>query len=178
MKVSRIVITGRMRINDIVPVEALLTSFEDSTTEEVQLILSGSGGMYSASSCLSLAELVEDMHRKTGKRVTTNLMTGIGIFDAYIWLRCGINGRSMQTTSRIWLKVPRWSKFSGEQIENDLGDNDERYDEMAVLEGVNEYLPLRELDGKMLNIMNLDEFGLLPESYLHLMEQKNYGSAL
>jgi hypothetical protein len=33
---------------------------------------------------------------------------------------------------------------------------------------------LSECDGKYLNIMNLDEFGLLQESYLHLMEQRNY----
>jgi hypothetical protein len=174
MKVSRIVITGRMRMNDTVPVEQILTGFEDPTTEEVQVILAGSGGMYNADSCLALAELVEDQRRKTGKRVTAHLLTSVGIMDFFVWLKCGIDGRSMRSTARVWLNIPKWSRFSSRCHETDPCEIEENLDEMAVLEALNEYLPISEFEGKQVNILVLDEFGLLDESLLCLMEKKGY----
>ena len=178
MKVSRILLTGRMRMNDTLPVKETLIAFEDPNKEEVQVILAGSG-MYDADSSLALVELVEDQHRKTGKKVTSHLLTSIGIIDFFVWLRSGINGRSMRATARVWIKIPKWSKYSGNWEEAECPEeNEQQFDVSNILESINEYIPLSECDGKYLNVMNLDEFGLLQESYLHLMEQKNYGVAL
>lgn len=176
MKVSRILLTGRMRMNDTLPVEQIMNAFDDPNTEEVQVILAGSG-MYDADSSLALVELVEDQHRKTGKKVTSHLLTSIGIIDFFVWLRCGIDGRSMRSTARVWIKIPKWSRFSSCREEAESSDeNEQQFDVSNILDSINEYIPLRECDGKYLTVMNLDEFGLLQESYLHLMEQKNYGS--
>jgi len=179
MKVSRIVLNGKMRMNDVIPAEKIMTAFEDPT-EEVQIILAGNG-MYNPDSSVALVELVEDQHRKTGKKVTSHLLTSIGILDFFIMLRTGINGRSMRSTARVWLKIPAWSRFSSKyDPEAEVPEEmfEQRLDTTNILESINEYVPLRELDGKHLTIMNLDEFGLLQESYLHLMEQKGYGSPL
>ena len=177
MKVSRVVLTGKMRMSDAVPVDQILNAFEDQNTEEVQVILAGSG-MYDPDSSLALVELIEDQHRKTGKKVTTHLLTSIGIIDFFVWLRCGIDGRSMRSTARVWIKIPKWSRYSGSWEETESPDENEQFDVSNILERINEYIPLSECDGKYLNIMNLDEFGLLQESYLHLMEQKNYQDTL
>jgi len=178
MKVSRILLTGRMRMNDTLPVKEILIAFEDPNTDEVEVILAGSG-MYDADSSLALVELVEDQHRKTGKKVTSHLMTSIGIIDFFIWLRSGINARSMRPTARVWIKTPKWSRFSSCREEAEPSDeNEQQFDVSNILDSINEYIPLTECDGKYLTVMNLDEFGLLQESYLHLMEQKNYGVAL
>jgi hypothetical protein len=178
MKVSRILLTGCMRMNNTLPVKEILNAFEDQNTEEVQVILAGSG-MYDADSSLALVELVEGQHRKTGKKVTTHLLTSIGIIDFFVWLRCGINGRTMRSTARVWIKLPKWSRFSSCWEEAESPDeNEQRFDVSNILERINEYITLTECDGKYLNVMNLDEFGLLQESYLHLMEQRNYGVAL
>ena len=178
MKVSRILLTGRMRMNDTLPVKEILIAFEDPNTDEVQVILAGSG-MYDADSSLALVELVEDQHRKTGKKVTSHLLTSIGIIDFFVWLRCGINARSMRSTARVWIKIPKWSRYSGNWEETECTEeNEQQFDVSNILDSINEYIPLTECDGKYLNVMNLDEFGLLQESYLHLMEQKNYGVAL
>jgi len=174
MKVSRILLAGRMRMNDTLPLKEILNAFEDQNTEEVQVVLAGSG-MYDPDSSLALVELIEDQHRKTGKKVTTHLLTSIGIIDFFVWLRCGIDGRSMRSTARVWIKIPKWSRFSSCWEETESPDeNEQRFDVSNILERINEYIPLSECDGKYLNIMNLDEFGLLQESYLHLMEQRNY----
>jgi len=176
MKVSRILLAGRMRMNDTLPVKEILNAFDDPNTEEVQVILAGSG-MYDADSSLALVELIEDQYRKTGKKVTSLLLTSIGIIDFFVWLRCGIDGRSMRSTARVWIKLPKWSRFSSYREEAESSDeNEQQFDVSNILERINEYIPLSECDGKYLNVMNLDEFGLLQESYLHLMEQKNYGS--
>jgi hypothetical protein len=83
----------------------------------------------------------------------------------------------MRSTARVWIKIPKWSRFSSYREEAESSDeNEQQFDVSNILERINEYLPLTECDGKYLNVMNLDEFGLLQESYLHLMEQKNYGS--
>ena len=178
MKASRIVLTGRMRMNDSLPVKETLIAFEDPNTDEVEVILAGSG-MYDADSSLALVELVEDQHRKTGKKVTSLLLTSIGIIDFFVWLRCGIDGRSMRSTARVWIKLPKWSRFSSCREEAESSDeNEQQFDVSNILERINEYIPLRECDGRYLNVMNLDEFGLLQESYLHLMEQRNYQDAL
>ena len=180
MKVSRIVLTGRMRMNDSLPVKEILSAFEDQSTEEVQVILAGSG-MYDADSSLALVELVEDLHRKTGKKVTSHLLTSIGIIDFFVWLRCGIDGRSMRSTARVWLKIPAWSRFSSQyEGEAEVPDEtfEQRLDTINILDSINEYIPLTECDGKYLTILNLDEFGLLDESYLNLLEKKGYGVAL
>ena len=178
MKVSRILLTGRMRMNDTLPVEQIMNAFDDPNTEEVQVILAGSG-MYDADSSLALVELVEDQHRKTGKKVTSLLLTSIGIIDFFVWLRCGIDGRSMRSTARVWIKLPKWSRFSSCREEAEPSDeNEQQFDVSNILDSINEYIPLTECDGKYLTVMNLDEFGLLQESYLHLMEQRNYQDAL
>jgi hypothetical protein len=178
MKVSRISLTGRMRMNDHLPIDQIMNAFDDPNTEEVQVILAGSG-MYDADSSLALVELIEDQHRKTGKRVTSHMMTSIGIIDFFVWLRCGIDGRSMRSTARVWIKIPKWSRFSSCWEDAESSDeNEEQFDVSNILERINEYIPLTECDGKYLNVMNLDEFGLLQESYLHLMEQKNYQDTL
>ena len=178
MKVSRIVLTGRMRMNDSLPVKEILIAFEDQSTEEIQIILAGSG-MYDPDSSLALVEVIEHQQRKTGKKVTTHLLTSIGIIDFFVWLRCGINGRSMRATARVWIKIPKWSKYSGNWEEAECPEeNEQQFDVSNILESINEYIPLTECDEKYLNVMNLDEYGLLQESYLHLMEQKNYGVAL
>ena len=180
MKVSRILLTGRMRMNDTLPVEQIMNAFDDPNTEEVQVILAGSG-MYDADSSLALVELVEDQHRKTGKKVTSHLLTSIGIIDFFVWLRCGIDGRSMRSTARVWLKIPAWSRFSSQyEGEAEVPDEtfEQRLDTINILDSINEYIPLTECDGKYLTILNLDEFGLLDESYLNLLEKKGYGVAL
>ena len=180
MKVSRILLTGRMRMNDTLPVEQIMNAFDDPNTEEVQVILAGSG-MYDADSSLALVELVEDLHRKTGKKVTSHLLTSIGIIDFFVWLRCGIDGRSMRSTARVWLKIPAWSRFSSQyEGEAEVPDEtfEQRLDTINILDSINEYIPLTECDGKYLTILNLDEFGLLDESYLNLLEKKGYGVAL
>lgn len=178
MKVSRILLAGRMRMNDTLPVEQIMNAFDDPNTEEVQVILAGSG-MYDADSSLALVELIEDQHRRTGKKVTSLLLTSIGIIDFFVWLGCGIDGRSMRSTARVWIKLPKWSRFSSCWEEAESSDeNEQQFDVSNILERINEYIPLRECDGKYLTVMNLDEYGLLQESYLHLMEQKNYGVAL
>ena len=180
MKVSRILLTGRMRINDTLPVKEILIAFEDPTTEEVQVILAGSG-MYDPDSSLALVELIEDQHRRTGKKVTSLLLTSIGIIDFFVWLRCGIDGRSMRSTARVWLKIPAWSRFSSQyEGEAEVPDEtfEQRLDTINILDSINEYIPLTECDGKYLTILNLDEFGLLDESYLNLLEKKGYGVAL
>ncbi len=180
MKVSRIVLTGRMRMNDSLPVKEILSAFEDQSTEEVQVILAGSG-MYDADSSLALVELVEDLHRKTGKKVTSHLLTSIGIIDFFVWLRCGIDGRSMRSTARVWLKIPAWSRFSSQyEGEAEVPDEtfEQRLDTINILDSINEYIPLTECDGKYVTILNVDEFGLLDESYLNLLEKKGYGVAL
>ena len=154
-----------------------MTAFEDPTSEEVQVILAGNG-MYDPDCSVALVELVEDQHRKTGKKVTSHLLTSIGILDFFIWLRCGISGRSMRSTARVWLKIPAWSRFSTKyDPEADVPEEmvEQRLDTIYILNSINEYITLAECDGKHLTILNLDEFGLLQESYLHLMEQKNYG---
>lgn len=177
MKVSRIVLNGKMRMNDVIPADQIMTAFENPATEEVQIILAGNG-MYDPDCSTALVELVEDMHRKTGKKVTSHLLTSIGILDFFIWLRTGISGRSMRTTARVWLKIPAWSRFSGKfEGEAEIPDEtfEQRLDTINILDSINEYIPLAECDGKHLNILNLDEFGLLSESYLYLMEQKQYG---
>ena len=174
MKVSRIVLTGRMRMNDSLPVKEILIAFEDQSTEEVQVILAGSG-MYDPDSSLALVEVIEHQQRKTGKKVTTHLLTSIGIIDFFVWLRCGINGRTMRSTARVWIKLPKWSRFSSCREEAESPDENEQHlDVTNILESINEYIPLNENDGKQLNILNLDEFGLLSESYLYLLEQKNF----
>jgi hypothetical protein len=174
MKVSRILLAGRMRMNDTLPVKEILNAFEDQNTEEVQVILAGSG-MYDPDSSLALVELIEDQHRRTGKKVTSLLLTSIGIIDFFVWLRCGINGRTMRSTARVWIKLPKWSRFSSCREEAESPDENEQHlDVTNILESINEYIPLNENDGKQLNILNLDEFGLLQESYLHLLEQRNY----
>jgi len=178
MRVSRIVLTGRMRINDHLPIDQIFNAFEDQNTEEVQVILAGSG-MYDSDSSLALVELIEDQHRKTGKKVTTHLLTSIGIIDFFVWLRCGINGRTMRSTARVWIKLPKWSRFSSCREEAESSDeNEQRFDISNILERINEYIPLTECDGKYLNVMKLDEFGLLDESYLNLLEKKGYAVAL
>lgn len=167
-------------MNDTVPIEQLLTGFEDQATEEVQIILVGCGGMYAGDSCLALAELVEDQRRKTGKKVTTHLLTSVGIMDFFVWLKCGIDGRSMRSTARVWLKIPAWSRFSNQhEGEAEVPDEtfEQRQDTINILDSINEYIPLTECDGKHLTILNLDEFGLLDESYLNLLEKKGYGAA-
>ena len=181
MKVSRVTLSGKQRLNDVIPAEKFMASFEDATTEEVQIILAGNG-MYDPDCSVALVELVEDQHRKTGKKVTSHLLTSIGILDFFIWLRTGnFNGRSMRSTARIWLKIPAWSRFSSKyDPEAEVPEEmfEQRLDTTNILESINEYVPLSEWDGKHLTILNLDEFGLLQESYLHLMEQKGYGSPL
>ncbi len=171
-------LTAKMRMSDTVPVGEILNAFDDPAVSEVQIILAGSGGMYDSDSCLALAELVEDHRRKTGKKVTTHLLTSIGIMDFFVWLKCGIDGRSMRSTCRVWINIPKWSRFSSRCHETDACENEENLDEMAVLEGVNEYFPISEYEGKQVNILVLDEFGLLDDSYLSLMEKKGYGVAL
>ena len=174
MVVSRISLTGRMRMNDTLPVEQIMNAFDDPNTEEVQVILAGSG-MYDPDSSLALVELIEDQHRRTGKKVTSHMLTSIGIIDFFVWLRSGINARSMRSTARVWIKIPKWSRFSSCWEEAESSDeNEEHLDVTNILESINEYIPLNENDGKQLNILNLDEFGLLQESYLHLLEQRNY----
>jgi len=163
-------------MNDHLPIDQIFNAFEDQNTEEVQVILAGSG-MYDPDSSLTLVELFENQHRKTGKKVTSHMMTSIGIIDFFVWLRCGINGRAMRSTARVWIKLPKWSRFSSFWEEAESPDENE-HDVSNILERINEYIPLSECDGKYLNVMNLDEFGLLQESYLHLMEQKNYQDTL
>ena len=161
-------------MNDHLPIDQIMNAFDDPNTEEVQVILAGSG-MYDADSSLALVELIEDQHRKTGKKVTSLLLTSIGIIDFFVWLRCGINGRTMRSTARVWIKLPKWSRFSSCREEAESPDENEQHlDVTNILESINEYIPLNENDGKQLNILNLDEFGLLQESYLHLLEQRNY----
>jgi len=175
MQVNRIVLTGRMRMNDHLPIDQISNAFEDPNTEEVQVILAGSG-MYDPDSCLALVEVIENQQRKTAKKVTSHLLTSIGIIDFFVWLRCGISGRTMRSTARVWIKLPKWSRFSScrEELESPV-EIEEHLDVTNILESINEYIPLTENEGKYLNILNLDEFGLLSESYLYLMEQKNYG---
>ena len=161
-------------MNDSLPVKEILIAFEDQSTEEVQVILAGSG-MYDPDSSLALVELIEDQHRRTGKKVTTHLLTSIGIIDFFVWLRCGIDGRSMRSTARVWIKLPKWSRFSSCREEAEPSDeNEQQFDVSNILDSINEYIPLTECDGKYLTVMNLDEFGLLSESYLYLLEQKNF----
>lgn len=177
MKVSRVVLNGKMRMNDVIPAEQIMSAFEDPSTEEVQIILAGNG-MYDPDCSVALVELVEDQHRKTGKRVTSNLLTSIGILDFFVWLRTGINGRTMRSTARVWLKIPAWSRFSSKYDGESYVPEEtaeQRLDTTNILDSINEYIPLTECDGKHLTILNLDEFGLLSESYLYLMEQKGYG---
>jgi hypothetical protein len=164
-------------MNDTLPVKEILNAFDDPNTEEVQVILAGSG-MYDADSSLALVELIEDQHRRTGKKVTSNLLTSIGIIDFFVWLRCGIDGRSMRSTARVWIKLPKWSRFSSCREEESSDENEQRFDVSNILERINEYIPLTECDGKYLNVMKLDEFGLLDESYLNLLEKKGYAVAL
>jgi len=180
MKVSRIVLTGRMRMNDHLPIDQIFNAFEDQNTEEVQVILAGSG-MYDSDSSLALVEVIENQQRKTAKKVTSHLLTSIGIIDFFVWLRCGIDGRSMRSTARVWLKIPAWSRFSSQyEGEAEVPDEtfEQRLDTTNILDSINEYIPLTECDGKYLAILNLDEFGLLDESYLNLLEKKGYAVAL
>lgn len=53
---------------------------------------------------------------------------------------------------------------------------EQNLDWMEMLELVNEYIPLADYEGKQIGIFELDEFGLLDESYLNLMEKKDYGA--
>jgi len=173
--ISRVVLTGRMRNNDTIPVEKIINAFDDKSTETVQLIIAGSG-MYNADGCLAIVDLVEDQHKRTGKPVKTHLLASTGLLDFFVWLRCGINGRTMRSTARIRVKLPDWCRFSSIECgQEKIAEAERNLELMSILESINEYIPLTENEGKYLNILNLDEFGLLSESYLYLMEQKNYG---
>ena len=179
MKVSRIVLSGKMRMADVIPADQIMSAFEDPTTDEVQFILAGNG-MYDPDCSVALVELVEDQHRKYGKKVISHLLTNIGILDFFIWLRCGISSRNMRPSARVWLKIPAWSRFSAKyDEESDVLEEmaEQRIDTTYILDTINEYIPLAECDGKHLTIHNLDEFGLLEESYLALMEKQNYGTS-
>jgi len=167
-------------MNDHLPIDQIFNAFEDQNTEEVQVILAGSG-MYDSDSSLALVEVIENQQRKTAKKVTSHLLTSIGIIDFFVWLRCGIDGRSMRSTARVWLKIPAWSRFSSQyEGEAEVPDEtfEQRLDTTNILDSINEYIPLTECDGKYLTILNLDEFGLLDESYLNLLEKKGYAVAL
>ena len=175
--ISRVVITGRMRNNDTIPVEQIIGAFDDKSSEQVQLILAGNG-MYDADSCLAIVELVEDQHKRTGKPVKTHLLASTGLLDFFVWLRCGINGRTMRSTARILVKLPDWCRFSSVECgQEKIAEAERNLELMSILESINEYIPLADYEDKYLNLLNLDEYGLLEESYLHLMEQKNYGVA-
>ena len=177
MKISRVVLTGQMRHNDTIPVEQIYSAFEDENTQEVQFIIAGKG-MYDPDACLSLIEIIENCHRDFSKKITSNMLTSIGILDFYVWLKSGIHGRSMRSTAIVWLKIPEWSRFSSKyDPEESLRDPRQNLEFLGILESINEYIPLAEYEDKRLSIMNIDEYGLLDESYLALMEKRNYGIA-
>jgi hypothetical protein len=178
MKTARIILSGRMRSNDVIPVDQVITAFEDPANDQVEVIIAGQG-VYEADSCLALVNLIAEMHRKTGKPVVSNLLSSVGLTDFFIWLKCGINGRTIRPTARIKVRLPDWSRFSSVDCPQEGISESERCSDLRdILESINEYVPLAEYEGKDMTILNLDEFGLLQESYLHLMEKKNYGVAL
>ena len=174
MKTARIILSARMRSTDVIPVDQVITAFEDPANDQVEVIIAGQG-VYEADSCLALVNLIEEMHRKTGKPVVSNLLSSVGLTDFFIWLKCGINGRSIRATAKIKVRLPDWCRFSSVDCPQEGISESERCSDLRdILESINEYLPLAEYEGKDLTILNLDEFGLLSESYLHLLEQKNF----
>jgi hypothetical protein len=111
--------------------------------------------------------------------VVSNLLSSVGLTDFFIWLKCGINGRSIRPTAKIKVRLPDWCRFSSVDCPQEgIAESERCSDLRDILESINEYVPLAEYEGKDMTILNLDEFGLLQESYLHLMEKKNYGVAL
>ena len=176
MKTARITLSGRMRTNEVIPIDPIINAFEDPANDQVEVIIAGQG-VYEADSCLALVNLIEEMHRKTGKPVVSNLLSSVGLTDFFIWLKCGINGRSIRPTAKIKVRLPDWCRFSSVDCPQEgIAESERCSDLRDIFESINEYLPLTEYEGKDLTIMNLDEYGLLSESYLYLLEQKNYGS--
>jgi len=173
MKTARIILSGRMRTNEVIPIDPIINAFEDPANDQVEVIIAGQG-VYEADSCLALVSLVEEMHRKTGKPVVSNLLSSVGLTDFFIWLKCGINGKTIRPTARIKVRLPDWSRFSSVDCHQEGIAEAEFSDLRDILESINEYVPLAEYEGKDLTILNLDEFGLLSESYLYLLEQKNF----
>jgi len=175
MKTVRIILSGRMRSNDAIPVDQVITAFEDPANEQVEVIIAGQG-IYEADSCLALVNLIEEMHRKTGKPVVSNLLSSVGLTDFFIWLKSGINGRTIRPTAKIKIRLPDWSRFSSVDCPQEGIAEAERCSDLRdILESINEYVPLAEYEGKDLTILNLDEYGLLDESFLAIMEKRNYG---
>jgi len=174
MKTARIILSGRMRTNEVIPIDPIINAFEDPANDQVEVIIAGQG-VYEADSCLALVSLVEEMHRKTGKPVVSNLLSSVGLTDFFIWLKCGINGRSIRLSAKIKVRLPDWCRFSSVDCPQEgIAESERCCDLRDIFESINEYLPLAEYENKELTIMNLDEYGLLQESYLHLMEQRNY----
>ena len=166
-------ISGRMRTIEAIPIDPIINAFEDPANDQVEVIIAGQG-VYKADSCLALVNLVEEMHRKTSKPVVSNLLSSVGLTDFFIWLKCGINGRSIRPTAKIKVRLPDWSRFSSVDCHQEGIAEAECSDLRDILESINEYVPMAEYEGEDLTILNLDEFGLLSESYFYLLEQKNF----
>jgi len=164
-----------MRTNEVIPIDPIINAFEDPANEQVEVIIAGQG-IYEADSCLALVNLIEEMHRKTSKPVVSNLLSSVGLTDFFIWLKCGINGRSIRPSAKIKVRLPDWSRFSSVDCPQEGIAEAERCSDLRdILESINEYVPLAEYEGKDLTILNLDEYGLLDESFLAIMEKRNYG---
>lgn len=73
----------------------------------------------------------------------------------------------MRSTARIRVKLPDWCRFSSVECgQEKIAEAERNLELMSILESINEYIPLADYEDKYLNLLNLDEYGLLEESYL------------
>lgn len=158
------------------PFPETLLAFEDPGVDRLSFWVVGTAG-YPAEACLAFVEFVEQLRSKTGKPCHTHLAAGATIQELFLWLGCGIDGRTMRSTASFEIHLPVWCRFSEVQCGWEAIQEAERnLDLMEILERINEYLPLAELGkNRRLGLFALDEYGLLDESYLRLMEKKEFG---
>ena len=157
------------------PFREVLRSLEDTGVDGIRFVVVGMTGL-KPDACIAFCDWLTETRVKAGKKVFAHLQAGVALPEFFLWLRCGMDGRTMRTTAKISLELPPWCRFSSVECGQEMiAVAEQNLDWIEMLELVNEYIPLADYEGKQIGIFELDEFGLLDESFLNLMERKNYG---
>lgn len=134
MSEKQILFTARVDGKAGPPFPETLLAFEDPGVDRLSFWVVGTSG-YPAEACLAFVEFVEQLRSKKGKPCHTHLAAGATMQDLFLWLCCGIDGRTMRSTASFEILLPDWCRFSEVQCGREAMQEAERnLDLMEMLE--------------------------------------------